>query len=158
MMKKSIAIMMAAVMVMSLAGCSGSTKPAGNDGAAEETVSTAEWPKNVEIIVPASAGGDTDFNARLLAQKLSEKLPANFVVSNVNGNGGATGTRQVKDGKNDGSTVVFYHTAFLVNKACGATDYGFEAYDFASIAGENVGNVVTVNAELGINSLEELYQ
>lgn len=158
MMKKSIAIVMAAVMAMSLAGCSGNTKPAGNEGVAEGTVSAAEWPKNVEIIVPASAGGDTDFNARLLAQKLSEKLPANFVVSNVNGNGGATGTRQVKDGKNDGSTVVFYHTAFLVNKACGATDYGFEAYDFASIAGENVGNVVTVNAELGINSLEELYQ
>lgn len=162
MIKKYIAVIMAAVMAMSVSGCSGNEKSVGNDGAAANKIeaadSTASWPKNVEIIVPASAGGDTDFNARLLAQKLSEKLPANFVVSNVNGNGGATGTRQVKDGKNDGSTVVFYHTAFLVNKACGATDYGFESYDFAAIAGENAGNVVTVNSELGITSLDELYQ
>ena len=167
MFKKGLAVVMAAAMAFSVAGCSAgksdSAAPAATEKAADEksgdsaASSTVEWPKNVEIVVPASAGGDTDFNARLLAQKLSEKLPANFVVSNVNGNGGATGTRQVKDAANDGSSVLFYHTAFLVNKACGATDYGFDAYQFAAIAGQNVGNVVTVNASLGINSLEELY-
>lgn len=165
MFKKLICLTMAVITAGSLAACSGNVKDssAGNAGQVTEgekteaKASEVKWPKNVEIIVPASAGGDTDFNARLLAQKLSEKLPANFVVSNVNGNGGATGTRQVKDAENDGSSVLFYHTAFLVNKACGATDYGFEAYNFASIAGLNAGNVVTVNAKLGIHSLEELY-
>lgn len=168
MFKKGLAVIMAAVMAFSLAGCSGnsakgeSSAPAKSEAETQakagETAaaSTAEWPKNVEIIVPASAGGDTDFNARLLAQKLSDKLPANFVVSNVNGNGGATGTRQVKDAANDGSSILFYHTAFLVNKACGATDYGFDAYQFAAIAGQSTGNVVTVNASLGINTLEDL--
>lgn len=168
MFKKSLAVIMAAVMAFSVAGCSGnavkseSSAPAKSEAETQtkasetDTASTAEWPKNVEIIVPASAGGYTDFNARLLAQKLSDKLPANFVVSNVNGNGGATGTRQVKDAANDGSSILFYHTAFLVNKACGATDYGFDAYQFAAIAGQSAGNVVTVNASLGINTLEDL--
>lgn len=156
MFKKAISMILAASMVCSLTACSGGAKASGAQGGGGSEAGAA-WPKNVEIIVPAGAGGDTDFNARLLAQKLSEKLPANFVVSNVNGNGGATGTRQVKDAANDGSSVLFYHTAFLVNKACGTTDYGFEAYDFASIAALNVGNVVTVNSSLGINSLEELY-
>lgn len=163
MFKRGVAVILAAAMAVSMAGCSGGTAAsAGNtkaDGtAADSSAASAQWPKNVEIIVPAGAGGDTDFNARLLAQKLSEKLPANFVVSNVNGNGGATGTRQVKDADNDGSSILFYHTAFLVNKACGTTDYGFDAYQFAAIAAENVGNVVTVNASLGISTLEELYQ
>ena len=168
MFKKGLAVIMAAVMAFSVAGCSGNAVKSESSASAKSeaetqtkasetaAASTAEWPKNVEIIVPASAGGDTDFNARLMAQKLSDKLPANFVVSNVNGNGGATGTRQVKDAANDGSSILFYHTAFLVNKACGATDYGFDAYQFAAIAGQSVGNVVTVNASLGINTLEDL--
>lgn len=163
MLKRGLAVILAAAMAVSMAGCSGSsTKSANSTEAAKEAAAdvsaSAQWPNNVEIIVPAGAGGDTDFNARLLAQKLSEKLPANFVVSNVNGNGGATGTRQVKDADSDGSSLLFYHTAFLVNKACGTTDYGFEAYKFAAIAAENVGNVVTVNSSLGINTLEDLYK
>lgn len=109
-------------------------------------------------MTPASAGGDTDFNARLFAQKLSEKLPANFVVSNVNGNGGATGTRQVKDATPDGSSVLFFHSAFVVNYLSGTTDYGFDQYDFACIAAENPGNVITVSKDLGVNSIEELCQ
>lgn len=159
MFKKAISIILAAAMVCSFTACGGDTKTGagGSQTAGGAAEAGAEWPKNVEIIVPAGAGGDTDFNARLLAQKLSDQLPANFVVSNVNGNGGATGTRQVKDASNDGSSILFYHTAFLVNKACGATDYGFEAFELASIAAQNVGNVVTVNASLGINSLEELF-
>ena len=112
------------------------------------------WPKNVEIIVPAGAGGDTDFNARLFADKLSKMLPPNFVVSNINGNGGAVGTRRVKDAKADGSSVLFYHSALLVNKHCGTTDYGFEAYDFACIGAENPGNLVTVRSELGVKNLQ----
>ncbi|WP_432627541.1 tripartite tricarboxylate transporter substrate binding protein [Brotaphodocola sp.] len=169
MFKKGLAVVMAAVMAFSVVGCSAgdssgksetsasTEKTTDEKSSGDTTASTVKWPKNVEIVVPASAGGDTDFNARLLAQKLSDKLPANFVVSNVNGNGGATGTRQVKDAANDGSSVLFYHTAFLVNKACKATDYGFDEFQFAAIAGQNVGNVVTVNASLGINSLEDLY-
>ena len=115
------------------------------------------WPRNIEIVVPAGAGGDTDFNARLFADKLSKKLPPNFVVSNVNGNGGAVGTRRVKDAKKDGGTVLFYHTALLVNKHCGTTNYGLEEYSFSCIAAENIGNVLTVRSGLGIKTLQELY-
>ncbi len=171
MKRRFLCLVMAAALACTTTACGGSSKgpettaakasgteSAVGDAAAGDATAEVKWPKNVEIIVPASAGGDTDFNARLLAQKLSEKLPANFVVSNVNGNGGATGTRQVKDAEPDGSSAVFYHTAFLVNKACGATDYGLDAYNFAAIAGQNVGNVVTVNSSLGINSLEELME
>lgn len=163
MKKRIFCVAMAMMAACSMTACSGGENGKGTTDAGtvvKESTDTAaskvEWPKNVELIVPASAGGDTDFNARLLAQKLTEKLPANFVVSNVNGNGGATGTRQVKDGTADGSVAVFYHTAVLVNKACGATDYGFEAYNFAAIAGQSAGNVVTVNASLGIKTLDEL--
>lgn len=149
-------------MMFSLVGCSGSsssssTSASSDSSSGEETESTVKWPKNVEIIVPAGAGGDTDFNARLFAQKLGDKIDATFVVSNVNGNGGATGTRQVKDAANDGSSVLFYHSAFVVNYLSGTTDYGFDEYEFSCIAAKNPGNVITVSAESGITSIEELY-
>lgn len=146
MKKRMIGLAMLVLMMVSLAAY-------GSGGAK----SNVKWPKNVEIVVPASAGGDSDFNARLLAEKLSSKLPANFVVSNVNGNGGATGTRKVKDADKDGSSVVFYHTAFLVNKYSGAANYGFESFNFAAIAGQSAGNAVIINTSLGVKTLKDLY-
>lgn len=152
MFKKLASISLAALLLLAVAGCGG----AKNKGADKQAANGVKWPKHVEIVVPASAGGDSDFNARLLAQKLTKKLGTNFVVSNVNGNGGATGTRQVKDAKNDGSSILFYHTAFLVNKASKAADYGFDAYNFASIAAQNPGNCVVVNTKLGVKTLADL--
>jgi tripartite-type tricarboxylate transporter receptor subunit TctC len=154
MFKKGICLVVLVAMAFSLIACSGN----GSENSGEASEGTVQWPKNVEIVVPAGAGGDTDFNARLLADKLSQKLESNFVVSNVSGEGGATGTRQVKNAENDGSSVLFYHSAFVVNELSGTTDYGFDAYEFACIAAMNPGNVVTVNSSLGVNSLEELFE
>lgn len=167
-MKKGISLFLVILIAFSAVGCS-SEDTAGQKGTkAQETIPNEDknneitpnvkWPKNVEIIVPASAGGDTDYNARLLADYLSKSLEPNFVVSNVSGNGGATGTRQVKEASNDGSSVLFYHSAFVVNELCGASDYGFDAYEFACIAAMNPGNAVTIRSDLGINTLEELIE
>ncbi len=150
MLRKIMALVLALAIGTALMACSGSGSGGGSD-------SGVKWPRNVEIVVPAGAGGDTDYNARMLAAELSEKLPPNFVVANVNGNGGATGTRQVKDAANDGSSVVFFHSAFIVNELSGTTDYGFDAFEFACIAAMNPGNSVTVSSKLGVNTLQELY-
>lgn len=173
MFKKVAALFLATAMIGGMAACSsgGSAATSGNSAtgdtaasqspastqAAEFSTSEVKWPKNVEIVVPAGAGGDTDYNARMFANELSQKLPPNFVVSNVNGNGGATGTRQVKDAANDGSSILFYHSAFVVNQLSGTTDYGFDSYEFACIPAMNPGNVVAVNKSLGVNTLQELY-
>lgn len=150
MFKKMVCAGLAAMLMVAVAGCGGSkSKNTASNG-------KAKWPKNVEVIVPYGAGGDTDFNARLLSQKLSKKLGTNIVVSNVKGNGGATGSRKVKDGKKDGSVILFNHTGFVVNKASGASDFGFNDFAFASIVGLNPGNVIVVNKKLGVNSLAEL--
>ncbi|MFV0441427.1 MAG: tripartite tricarboxylate transporter substrate binding protein [Lachnospirales bacterium] len=155
MLKKILCLSLIGTLSMTMVSCS-SSETATTTDSGEENNSGATWPSNVEIVVPAGAGGDTDFNSRLLAQYLSEDIDANFVVSNVKGNGGATGTRQVKNATPDGSSVLFYHSAFVVNELCGTTDYGFDAYEFVAIAAQNPGNVITVNSELGVNTVSEL--
>ena len=153
-MKKFGVLKKLALFAIILVVVSGISFAAGT--AEEQTAKVAKWPKNVEIVVPAGAGGDTDFNARLLAQKLTAKLGVNFVVSNVSGNGGATGTRQVKNARNDGSSVLFYHSAVVVNQLTGAADYSFDAFDFGCIAAQSRGNCITVNSNLGVKTLPEL--
>ena len=80
MLKKMLCAGLAAALLVAVTGCGGS-KDKGSAG------TKAKWPKNVEVVVPYGAGGDTDFNARLLSQKLSKKLGTNIVVSNIKGNG-----------------------------------------------------------------------
>ncbi|MGH0053469.1 MAG: tripartite tricarboxylate transporter substrate-binding protein [Sphaerochaetaceae bacterium] len=145
-MKKILTIMMVMVLAMSFVLANGTT----------ENEAVAKWPKNVEIVVPGGAGGDTDFNARLLAQYLQEKIGSNFVISNVNGNGGATGTRQVKNATPDGSSVLFFHSAFVVNKVSGAVDYGFDSYDFACIAAMSRGNLIVTQSKYGFKNMADL--
>ena len=149
MLKKMLCAGLAVALLVAVTGCGGS-KDKGSVG------TKAKWPKNVEVVVPYGAGGDTDFNARLLSQKLSKKLGTNIVVSNIKGYGGATGSRKVKEGKKDGSILLFNHTGFVENKASKASDFGFDDFSFASIVGLNPGNVIVVNKKLGVNSLADL--
>jgi tripartite-type tricarboxylate transporter receptor subunit TctC len=68
----------------------------------------ADWPaRNVTVIVPFGAGGNTDMMARLGAQHLTAKLGQTFVVENRPGAGGSLGTGQVAAAAPDGYTLLF---------------------------------------------------
>jgi tripartite-type tricarboxylate transporter receptor subunit TctC len=68
----------------------------------------APWPtaKPITIIVPFSAGGSVDVSARLVAQKLSERLKQSVVVENVAGAGGTIGVAKAVNAAPDGYTLV----------------------------------------------------
>ena len=153
-MKKLIGLTLSIAISLSLSACNTSDSSNGQ-GENESTT----WPgdQTVQIIVPYAAGGDTDYNARLLADKLSEKTGGTFVVTNINGNGGATGSLEALNAPNDGSTILFHHTAFLINNIYGSTDFLFEdAFDFCSVVGYSAGNIITMNASTGVKTLQDL--
>ena len=134
-MKKRLLALITSVALVGtlLAGCGGetgtSTPAAENSGS---TTSSA-WPtSSVSIIVPASAGGGTDLLARVIADKLTQKLGQTFVVVNVNGAGGSSGISQVHDASPDGNTILFYHNAMLINKVTGVSSYSYDGFDVAS--------------------------
>jgi tripartite-type tricarboxylate transporter receptor subunit TctC len=71
-------------------------------GAAADT-----WPaKPVTLLVPFPPGGSSDAIARLLGNKLQEKIGGSFVVDNRGGAGGTIGTAAVKRAAPDGYTLL----------------------------------------------------
>lgn len=116
------------------------------------------WPRrNVEVVVTASAGGDTDFNARTIGKYFRDAAGAPLVVTNMPGGGGSVATSNVKNARPDGSKGLFCHTGqLIVNEVSGLIDYNFMDFEISCIAGMNTSYVFVASKESGIKSLKEL--
>jgi tripartite-type tricarboxylate transporter receptor subunit TctC len=69
----------------------------------------------VRVIVPYAPGGVTDTFARILSQKLSERLGKQFYVENITGGSGNIGTGQAARATPDGYTLLVAFSSFVVN-------------------------------------------
>jgi len=78
--------------------------------AATGSVSAQTYPtRPVTIVVPFAAGGPADITGRIAADLFSKALGQQFVVENVGGAGGATGTTRVARAAPDGYTLGLGH-------------------------------------------------
>jgi tripartite-type tricarboxylate transporter receptor subunit TctC len=69
----------------------------------------------VKMIVPFAPGGPADILARLLAQKLSDRLGKQFYVVNQGGAGGNIGMGNAARAVPDGYTLVLVSSSYMVN-------------------------------------------
>ena len=69
----------------------------------------------VKIIVPLAAAGPTDVVARLIANKLSDKLGQQFYIENMAGAGGNLGMGAGAKAPPDGHTILFVSSSYTVN-------------------------------------------
>jgi tripartite-type tricarboxylate transporter receptor subunit TctC len=81
-----------------------------------ETLAQAACPENViRIVVPFPPGGPTDVAARLLAEKLKDRVGQNVIVESKAGAGGATGTGYVAQQPGNGCTLLLAYDTHAVN-------------------------------------------
>jgi len=80
----------------------------------------------VRIIVPIAAGGATDILARLMSQRLTERLGQQFIIENRAGGGTTIGTETVAHAPADGYTLLMVAPSAAIN----ATLYEKLNYDF----------------------------
>ena len=68
----------------------------------------AAWPaaKPISVVVPFAAGGAVDYAARMVVNKLGERLGQSMVIDNVAGAGGVVGTAKVARAAPDGYTLL----------------------------------------------------
>jgi tripartite-type tricarboxylate transporter receptor subunit TctC len=110
----------------------------------------------VRFIVGYPAGGSTDIVARLIGQRLSERLGQQFVIENKPGAGNNIGTEAVVKADPDGYTVLLVNPANFINASLYANlNFNF-IRDIAPVASFNrVPNVMTVNPDVPAKNVAE---
>jgi tripartite-type tricarboxylate transporter receptor subunit TctC len=84
--------------------------PAG--AAHAQSAADARWPERpIRFIVPFTPGSSSDTVARLVAQRLGERLGQQLVVENRVGAGGGIGTEQVARAEADGHVLGLANTS-----------------------------------------------
>jgi tripartite-type tricarboxylate transporter receptor subunit TctC len=77
--------------------------------AVDGALAQSSYPDHpVRVIVPFGPGGVADITARLVADKLSDKMGQRFVIENMPGAGGIAAARAVLAGGTDGYTLAFF--------------------------------------------------
>jgi tripartite-type tricarboxylate transporter receptor subunit TctC len=152
---KVLATMMAlAVVAMGSLGCGGN-----NAKQAASNKKDVNWPtKPVQVIVPFSAGGDTDYNGRIMAKYLEKKLGKPFTVTNVVGGGGSIADNRVKNAKPDGYTVLVNHVTLNLSTASKVIDFSYKDYQMGGVFAQQNTDVVLVRGDSPWKSIKDLIE
>ena len=117
----------------------------------------ADYPtRPVRFVVGYPPGGATDIIARLIGQRLSERLGQQFVIENKPGAGNNIATESVVNAEPDGYTVLLVNPANYINTSL-YTNLKFNfPRDIAPVASFNrVPNVMTVNKDVAAKNVAE---
>lgn len=145
------ACLLTAGLLLSACGAAGD---AANDGEGCDGYPS----RDIELVVPYSAGGGYDRWGRIVASALPGHLPndVNVIVRNVEGGGGLVGANQVLGGTADGYQLLLSDPGNL------ASGWLQEALEVDPTEITTIGRVTTdpqillVNPESGIESIEDL--
>ena len=113
--------------------------------------------KPVRLVVPFPPGGSTDIVARIVAQKLGDRIGQPLVVENRGGAGGTIGTEAVAKAAPDGYTLGFASTSTHAVAPAVYARLGYDPVkDFAPISLVAVTPyLLVVNPKVPVNSLKE---
>ena len=71
--------------------------------------------RTIRLVVPFSAGGAGDFQARLIGERMARALGQSVVVENKPGGGTIIGSAQVAQAPADGHTLLLISNSFVIN-------------------------------------------
>lgn len=145
MKKRSIlSAILSVVLLLVAAGCGGessalpsseapATSPADSIGASMPSVN---YPtKNISLIIPQNAGGDTDIVGRMFASMMEKELGVSVVCNNQPGGSTAVGLTALLAASPDGYTLALSATNIALLKASGYADIDYT--NFKPICGIN---------------------
>jgi tripartite-type tricarboxylate transporter receptor subunit TctC len=115
----------------------------------------AAWPdRPVKIVLPFGPGGVADVTARIVADKLSDKLGQRFVIENMPGPGGINAARAVTTAAPDGYTMGLVTNGTAISVAAFNRLSFDPAKEFDMVSTIGLFDLVfAVNAESGFKTL-----
>jgi tripartite-type tricarboxylate transporter receptor subunit TctC len=113
----------------------------------------------VKWVVGYPPGGATDIIARLIGQRLQEKLGQPFVIENKPGAGNNIATESVVNAEPDGYTLLLVNPANYINTSLYSNLKFNVPRDIAPVASFNrVPNVMTVNKDVPAKTVAEFIE
>lgn len=126
-------------------------------GSATAAAVTAYPTRPVRVIVPYAAGGSSDLIARLVSQRLSERLGQQFVVDNRAGGGTLIGTDIAAHAAADGHTLLVATPPLVVNPTLYARVNYVVERDFAAVCNVAASsNLLVVHPSLNVKTVKDL--
>jgi tripartite-type tricarboxylate transporter receptor subunit TctC len=111
----------------------------------------------VKVIVPFAPAGPTDVVARLITQKLSERLKQQFYIENLAGAGGNLGMGNAAKAAPDGYTILFVSSSYTVNTSLYAKPpYGPESFAPVTMAATSPNGLFVNPTVIPSKSIKEL--
>lgn len=165
-LKKSIATFsVAAVAMMSLAGCGGAASstsqatPAAESTAtaSSQTQETSSYPeKEVQCIVPQNAGGGTDSMARAVCTPLEQLLGKSIVIINNGSASGLVGMEEIAEAEPDGYTLGVFSNTDVANFVYTNDSCTFKTDSYTYIAGLNsTGDILLLKKGSDLSTLDD---
>lgn len=172
-MKKFVAILLSAAMVLSLAACSAKQEtpaasapapsaPAASAPAASAPVEEAgkydSYPEaNVTLIVPGNAGSNVDNFARIDAEYFAKVTGKEMIVENLGTGGGILGYETCRNAEADGYTLLIYNPSIFTAYYTGNYDYPIlENFTPICTLQNKGGSAIVVRADSPYQTLEDL--
>lgn len=156
-------VLLATVLVFSITACgvtTGENKEQIQQSDNNDTITEVDWPTApVNVILHASAGGDTDFNARTFATYFEEITGQPLIVTNMPGASGVAATEDVRQSNPDGYKALFTHTGpLIVNYVSGLIDYKYDEFDVSTIPAIDGGTVLVASTQSGLTSMNDVIE
>ena len=128
-MKKLPHFFLAIGLLLTLCSCTNGTSDPARQQAVSAPSSDGAWPASaINLVVPASAGGGTDSNARVVAKYLTDELGVPVNIVNIGGASGVTGCTEVLNATPDGYTMLYFDDNIPSNYALGVADFNWDDF------------------------------
>jgi len=116
----------------------------------------ADYPEqDVRLIIPYGPGGATDIIFRLVSQEAEKFLGESIVPVNMAGAGATLGSRNVKDARPDGYTLLGSHDTIALSKLAGTVDYSYDAFEPIALLTQTI-NIPAAHTNHPVQSAAEI--
>lgn len=120
------------------------------------TTAHADYPEqDIRLIIPYGPGGATDIIFRLVSQEAEQYLGTSIVPVNMAGAGATLGSRNVKDARPDGYTLLGSHDTIALSNLAGMVDYSYDAFEPIALLTQTI-NIPTTYSGHEVQSAEEI--
>ena len=117
-----------------------------------------DWPKeDIEFIIPAKPGGDTDLTSRGLAASLTESLGKPVSILNLAGGAGTIAINELMAREPDGYSALYWHVDLLLGSLLDRFGENWkDIVDVACVPGGGSSTAIFVNSNSQWETIEDL--